>query len=259
MLAYGKNKDLRLQRISNRLFIQEIYDGDRESRNGSNALKKGLLITIDGPAGSGKSTVSKLLAKKLSYCCLDTGALYRAVAYLALQKGMADADEQGVANLCGEADIRLHRFDDTLRVLVEGQDMNDKIRTESVGLLASSLSALPAVRAALLPIQRGAAKDGGVIAEGRDMGTVVFPDADVKFFLDADPEERVRRRWLESGARGEPVNYATVREGLLLRDRQDRERAAAPLKVPVNAMMIDSTGLDIDAVVRAMLSAIPEA
>jgi cytidylate kinase len=216
------------------------------------------LITIDGPAGSGKSTVSQLLAKQLSYCCLDTGALYRAVAYQVLKKRLDGADQETIMDLCGRTDIRLKRLGDVLKVFVEGRDVSDKIRTEAVGLLASSLSALPAVRSALLPVQREAAKHGGMIAEGRDMGTVVFPDADVKFFLDADAEVRARRRWLELAMRGEQVSFTLLMEGMMIRDRQDRERAIAPLKVPANAIMIDSTGLDIDAVVRAMLSAIPE-
>lgn len=226
-------------------------------RDGSDVLRRGFLITIDGPAGSGKSTVSKLLARKLSYCCLDTGALYRAVAYQVLQKGIDRADEEGIADLCGRTDIRLHRFNHALRVFVEGQDVTEIIRAEPIGLLASTLSALPAVRAALMPIQREAAKYGGIVAEGRDMGTVVFPEADVKFFLDADAEERVRRRWQELDLRGASVNYESLKEDLLSRDRQDRERVIAPLKVPENAILIDSTGVDIDAVVNAMLSAIP--
>lgn len=221
-------------------------------------MKRGLLITIDGPAGSGKSTVSRLLAKQLSYCYLDTGALYRAVAYQVQKERLDGADQETIMDLCGRTDIRLKRLGDVLKVFVEGRDVSDKIRTESVGLLASSLSALPAVRSALLPIQREAAKHGGMIAEGRDMGTVVFPDADVKFFLDADAEVRARRRWLELAMRGEQVSFTILMEGMMIRDRQDRERAIAPLKVPANAIMIDSTGLDIDAVVRAMLSAIPE-
>ena len=221
-------------------------------------MKRGLLITIDGPAGSGKSTVSRLLAKQLSYCYLDTGALYRAVAYQVQKERLDGADQETIMDLCGRTDIRLKRLGDVLKVFVEGRDVSDKIRTESVGLLASSLSALPAVRSALLPIQREAAKHGGMIAEGRDMGTVVFPDADVKFFLDADAEVRARRRWLELAMRGEQVSFTILMEGMMIRDRQDRERVIAPLKVPANAIMIDSTGLDIDAVVRAMLSAIPE-
>ena len=221
-------------------------------------MKKGLLITIDGPAGSGKSTVSRLLAKKLSYLYLDTGALYRAVAYLAIRNGISATDEKGVAELCRRTEIRLHRVDDVLKVFVNAQDVTEKIRTESVGLLASTLSAMPVVRSTLLTIQRESGKNGGIIAEGRDMGTVVFPDADLKFFLDADVEERARRRYMELVVRGEKVDYPSLKKDLLCRDRQDRERAVAPLKVPEGAIMVDSTRLSIDAVVKAMLAAIPE-
>lgn len=219
-------------------------------------MKKRLLITIDGPAGSGKSTVSRLLAKKLSYLYLDTGALYRAVACRAMQKGISIADEEGIAGLCSRSEIRLRRVDDALRVFVDAQDVTEKIRTEPIGLLASSLSAMPVVRSALLSIQRESGKNGGVIAEGRDMGTVVFPDADLKFFLDADAEERIRRRFKELVMRGEKVGYPSLKKDLLSRDRQDRERAIAPLKVPEGAIIIDSTRLTIDAVVETMLALI---
>ncbi|PKN60312.1 MAG: cytidylate kinase [Deltaproteobacteria bacterium HGW-Deltaproteobacteria-11] len=221
-------------------------------------MKKGLLITIDGPAGSGKSTVSRLLAKKLSYLYLDTGALYRAVACQAIRNGVSATDEEGVAELCRRTEIRLRRVDDCLKVFVDAQDVTEKIRTEPVGLLASTLSAMPVVRSSLLTIQRESGKNGGIIAEGRDMGTVVFPDADLKFFLDADVEERARRRYMELVVRGEKVDYPSLKKDLLCRDRQDRERAVAPLKVPEGAIMVDSTRLSIDAVVKAMLAAIPE-
>ncbi len=221
-------------------------------------MKKGLLITIDGPAGSGKSTVSRLLAKKLSYIYLDTGALYRAVAWQAIRNGISATDEEGIAELCRRTEIRLHRVEDCLKVFADAQDVTEKIRTEPVGLLASTLSAMPVVRSSLLTIQRESGKHGGIIAEGRDMGTVVFPDADLKFFLDADVEERVRRRYLELVVRGEKVDYPSLKNDLLSRDRQDRERAVAPLKVPAGAIKVDSTRLSIDAVVKAMLAAIPE-
>jgi cytidylate kinase len=221
-------------------------------------LKKGPLITIDGPAGSGKSTVGRLLAKKLSCLYLDTGALYRAVAYQAIRNGISATDEEGIAELCRRTEIRLNRVDDILKVSVDAQDVTEKIRTEPVGLLASTLSALPAVRSSLLTIQRESGKNGGIIAEGRDMGTVVFPDADWKFFLDADVEERALRRYMELVGRGEKVDYPSLKKDLLRRDRQDRERAVAPLKVPEGAIMVDSTRLSIEAVVKVMLAAIRE-
>lgn len=217
-------------------------------------LKRGILITIDGPAGSGKSTISKLLAKKLSYLYLDTGALYRAIAYQVTKKGISTTDQERIADLCGRTKIRLHLVDDVQRVLVDDEDVSDKIRTEPISLLASTLSAMPVVRAALLSIQREFGNDGGVIAEGRDMGTVVFPEADFKFFLDADVEERIRRRYVELVMRGENVDGSSLKKDLLSRDRQDRERVIAPLKVPEGAIVIDSTQLNTEAVVNAMLA-----
>jgi CMP/dCMP kinase len=219
-------------------------------------LEKGFLITIDGPAGSGKSTVSKLLATKLSYLYLDTGALYRAMAYKVTEEGISAADEEGIRRLCRRAIIRLCRVDHDQRVCVDGEDVTDEIRTEPISLLASTLSAMSVVRTALLSIQREFAKGGGVIAEGRDMGTVVFPEADFKFFLEAEAEERVRRRYVELFQRGERVDYVSLKQDLLCRDRQDRERANAPLKVPEGAIILDSTHLTADAVVNAMLEVI---
>ncbi|MBA4396692.1 MAG: (d)CMP kinase, partial [Syntrophus sp. (in: bacteria)] len=160
-------------------------------------MEKRLLITIDGPAGSGKSTVSKLLAKKLSYLYLDTGALYRAVAHQAIRNGILATDAEAVAELCRRTKIRIDRVHERMRVFADSADVTEEIRTEPVGLLASTLSAMPVVRSSLLTIQRESGKNGGIIAEGRDMGTVVFPDADLKFFLDADDEERARRRYRE--------------------------------------------------------------
>lgn len=221
-------------------------------------MKKRLLITVDGPAGSGKSTVSRLLAETLSYLYLDTGALYRALAYQAIRNGISALDEEGVAELCRRTQIRLSQVEAALRVFADAEDVTEKIRTEPVGLLASTLSAIPVVRSSLLPIQRELGKDGGIVAEGRDMGTVVFPDADVKFFLDADAEERIRRRYRELIERGEKMDYSSLKKDLHLRDRQDRERAIAPLRVPAGAIRVDSTRLSIDGVLEVMLAAIPE-
>ena len=219
-------------------------------------MKKGPLVTIDGPAGAGKSTVSRILAKRLSCLYLDTGALYRAVAYRVIREGISSTDEEGIAALCGRVNIRLRLIDDALRVFADEEDVTEEIRMESVSLLASTLSALPVVRSALLSIQRESGKHGGIIAEGRDMGTVIFPEADFKFFLDADVEERVRRRCRELILRGEKVDCPSLRKDLLFRDKQDRERTLAPLKVPDDAIILDSTHLTVDAVVNAMLAVI---
>ena len=219
-------------------------------------MKKGLLITIDGPAGAGKSTVSRLLANKLSYTYLDTGALYRALAYRCIQEGLSATDEGGIANLCQRTGIVLQNKEGFLKVLADGEDVTDKIRTESISLQASAISAMPPVRAALLSIQREAGKAGGVVAEGRDMGTIVFPEADFKFFLEAGMNERIKRRHRELVIRGDAVQYQNVKKDLMMRDRQDREREIAPLKVPEGAFIVDSTHVPAEGVVETILSVI---
>ena len=207
-------------------------------------MKKGLLITIDGPAGAGKSTVSRLLANKLSYTYLDTGALYRALAYRCIQEGLSATDEGGIANLCQRTGIILQNEEGFLRVLADGEDVTDKIRTESISLQASAISAMPPVRAALLSIQREAGKAGGVVAEGRDMGTIVFPEADFKFFLEAGMNERIKRRHRELVIRGDAVQYQNVKRDLMMRDR------------PEGAFIVNSTHVSAEEVVETILSVI---
>lgn len=217
-------------------------------------MKKNLIITIDGPAGVGKSTVSKILAKKLSFVYLDTGALYRAVAYRVLEKGILLDDERAISDLCSRLKINLKNVDGNLNVFVENENVTDKIRTEEVGLLASRVSAIPVVRKMLLSIQREAGKEGGIVAEGRDMGTVVFPNADCKFFLDADIEERARRRYKELLMRGKIADYKETERDLNVRDRQDREREIAPLMASQEAITIDSTNMNVTEVVENIMS-----
>ena len=219
-------------------------------------MTKKYVVTVDGPAGSGKSTVSRLLARRLSYVYLDTGALYRAIALKISAAGLATADRAGIAALCGETDIALAERDGATRILLDGRDVTELIRTPEISMLASTVSALPEVRQRLLAVQREAAFAGGVVAEGRDMGTVVFPGAEVKFFLTAGAEERARRRWLELRERGHEVGLDEVLRDVVLRDRQDSEREIAPLRPSEDGVLVDSTGKSIEDVVEEMFKAV---
>jgi len=220
-------------------------------------MERRLVITVDGPAGSGKSTVSKILAEKVSYMYLDTGLLYRAVAWRTMQLGISIADDEAMRTVCNGITLPLET-DGEMRVLIEGEDVSGDLRTEKIGMLASSVSAIPAVREALLPLQRSAGRQGGIVAEGRDMGTVVFPDSDVKFFLDADVDERARRRHLQLIENGQDTDRGEVKRGLEVRDHQDTTREIAPLKPASDSIVIDTTAIDIDGVVEKMVKVVKE-
>lgn len=217
---------------------------------------KKLVITIDGPGGAGKSTVSKALAAKLAYLYLDTGAYYRAYAYKAKQKGILPENDEQLAELGQRIIIHAENREGTFLVFVDGEDVTKHIRTEEISILASTISARPCVRQALIEIQREAGSQGGIIAEGRDMGTVVFPDADIKFYLDATTSERAKRRYRELCARNVAEEYDKVASALIFRDTQDRERFIAPLKPAVDAHIIDSTNMTVRDVVEKMVGLI---
>jgi cytidylate kinase len=213
----------------------------------------GLVIAIDGPSGAGKSTVAHLLAERLGYLQIDTGAMYRAVACLIHQGGIDPDDLAAVERLCSRIDIRLDRSDGAQRVFANGQDVTALIRTPEMSLLTSLISTLKPVRDAMMHSQRRMGARGGVVLEGRDIGTVVFPDADVKFFLSASAEERGRRRYLELIAKGEQVTLEDTIQAVTNRDLQDSHRDLAPLRMAWDAIPIDSSGISIDEVLDTMV------
>jgi cytidylate kinase len=215
----------------------------------------GLVIAIDGPSGAGKSTVAHLLADRLGYLQIDTGAMYRAVAYLLRQECVDPDDLAAVERFCRLIDIRLERCDGLQRVLANGQDVTAQIRTPEMSLLTSRISTLRPVRDAMMQAQRRMGARGGVVLEGRDIGTVVFPDADVKFFLSASAEERGRRRYLELVAKGEQVTLEETVQAVASRDLQDSERDLAPLRMAGDAIAIDSSGRTVDEVLDSMVAA----
>lgn len=206
------------------------------------------VITIDGPSGSGKGTISQLLAKHLSWHWLDSGALYRVLAYAVLTQQLSLTDEYQLSVLARQLDVRFvaqHAWD-TPTILFEGQEISLAIRSEACGQAASQIAALPAVRIALLDRQRAFREDPGLIADGRDMGTVVFPDAKLKIFLDATAEERANRRFRQLERQNMPANYQQILTDLRERDARDRNRPVAPLIPAEDAIVVDTTGMTID-------------
>ncbi|MBU0992039.1 MAG: (d)CMP kinase [Proteobacteria bacterium] len=212
---------------------------------------KKFLITIDGPAGSGKTTVSKLLAKRLNYKYIDTGALYRGVAFETFSQGIDPELETDLETLCDRIDLKFEITESGLRLFSNGKDISDQIRTPEISMMASRVSAKPCVRGCLLGLQKKMGQEKCAVFEGRDMGTVVFPDADVKFFMMASIKERALRRFREMGPDSSQT-LEEVEQDMMKRDANDSNRDIAPLKPAPDAIKIDTTHLDIETVVNKM-------
>jgi len=218
-----------------------------------NESRKKILITIDGPAGAGKTTVSRLLADRLEYRYIDTGALYRGVALAVHLQGVDPEIETDLASLCDRMELKFEANDKGLRLILNGEDISDRIRSPEITMLASAVSAKPVVRQYLLELQRDLGSQKSAVFEGRDMGTVVFPDADVKFFLDASAKMRAKRRFEELKSKT-PQSLKEVERDMKQRDHNDSTRQAAPLKPAPDAIIIDSTDLSAKQVVELMLT-----
>lgn len=217
--------------------------------------RRDIVITIDGPAGAGKSTVAAALARRLHFTLIDTGALYRGLAWAAREAGVPIEDGPALRALLDRTSVRL----DGGRVLVDERDVTVEIRTPAISELTSRLTMLAPVRDKMTPIQRSLAAPGGAVLEGRDTGSVVWPEAEVKFYLDADLDTRARRRRDDLVARGLDADLESVREDIERRDRQDMERALAPLVKPEDAVVVDTTGLGIAEVVDTLLRVVEQA
>jgi cytidylate kinase len=214
-----------------------------------------LIIAIDGPSASGKSTLGRMLARELNLLYIDTGSMYRAVALAVMESSVNSNDDLAVGSLAARVDVDLQGDPDSLRVLLEGRDVTEAIRSEDVTHMSSIISAIPAVRRAMVARQRELAERGAVL-NGRDIGTVVFPKADVKFFLTAVPQERAQRRYEEDRAQQSNVNFEATFAEMNERDHRDETRADSPLVCADDAIVIDSTGLSINEVFERMMSAV---
>lgn len=215
-------------------------------------------VAIDGPAGAGKSTLARRLAAQLGYIYVDTGAMYRAVGLYALRAGQDPKDNAAVEGLLPQISLRLDCPDGEQHIYLNGEDVSRAIRTEQAGMAASAVGANPAVRAFLLETQRQMARTQNVLMDGRDIGTVVLPDAAVKIFLTASPEARAARRWKEYQEKGQQVSYEQVLEDVRQRDYQDTHREAAPLRQAEDAVLLDTSGLDFEQSLAAMAAIIAE-
>ncbi len=219
-------------------------------------MEKRIVVAIDGPAGAGKSTVARAIAARLGFVYIDTGAMYRAVALWALRTGVSESDMHRLQQLASAAEISFAAGDNT--VLLNGEDVTDVIRTPEVAAFASKVSAVPAVRRALVEKQREMAAETSVVMEGRDIGSVVFPDAQVKVFLDADPSVRADRRVRELHESGATVDRDATAEEISERDRRDRTRSESPMIQSPDAVYLDTSGLSIEQVEEAILKLVRE-
>ena len=217
------------------------------------------ILTIDGPSGSGKGTISRAVAERLGWHYLDSGALYRAVGLAAAWENVDLSDPEAVAHCAARTEIRFETAESgELHVIVNGKDATRQLRTETAGAAASAIAAQPPVRAALLDLQHGFRRLPGLVADGRDMGTVIFPDAQYKVFLTASAEERAKRRYKQLKEKGVSVTLAGLLNEIAARDERDANRSVAPLKPAEDAVVVDSTGTPIPEVVEHVLSVLPE-
>jgi len=219
-------------------------------------VNKRAVIAIDGPAGAGKSSIAKIVSRKLGYDYIDTGAMYRAISWKAFREKIDLKDRQELVNIVRNTRIELKNIAGMVRVYLDGKDVTNKIRSKRLAEGASILGTIPEVREQLVKIQRRLASSGGIVVEGRDIGTVVFPRADYKFYLDASIKERALRRYRELKAKGEEVELAEVEKAIRSRDRRDRTRGVAPLKIAPDAVVIDSTDMSKKEVVDFILKKI---
>jgi len=211
------------------------------------------VLTVDGPSGAGKGTVSARVAKRLGWHLLDSGVVYRALGVHAIEQQVSADDHQGLEDLCRNMKLAFLPTADGVQVRLNGQRIDSLLRSEDVSRMASKVASVPRVRAALLALQRSFRRPPGLVADGRDMGTVVFPDAATKVFLDASLEERTRRRHKQLNERGESVKFSRLFRDLAERDRRDRERSISPMVPATDAIVIDSTNLTINQVVERIL------
>ena len=221
-------------------------------------MSRTIQIAIDGPSGAGKSTMARLLAQQLRFVYVDTGAMYRAMGLFAQRAGVEEEEIEAILPMLNEIQIDIQYVDGNQRIFLGGEDVSEAVRTEKSGRYASAVSALPAVRQFLLGLQRRLAENQNVIMDGRDIGTVILPQAQVKIFLTASPEERARRRFAELRQKGQPADYDQVYQDLLERDQRDSRRTAAPLRPAADAVTLDATAYSLEETLERMKQIIGE-